>query len=939
MTSLAFLLQFGFLLRYEEPIYLVSAIISFLFALVIFTLRRNARILKDKEWTLPFALTFFVLSFMYLLRFVHRILLDVMPETSTEVIFDNVIGVLIYFCSGVTNFLFFVAGFQLVDGKWLVTIKDKLIGSAARKRALLALLCLLALIPFFKESPEARIPDSIFSVFALGLIGLGIYKRINYRHDKLMARIALWSSFLYIALIIVYTVSRYFETGSKELDLFAFLMSLFAKVGLFFPGYSLMLLISGPVEGIERLLMRDTQTQAGYLEIRDTVKAIREALGVRGVQLHIVLPRVSKNQVALYSYPPSTDSEDEKPQIFDYEENTDYDEVIKARRILTDYRDNHWLMRRIAKIRVPIFLHNSVVATLKAETGEESFTQDDQYKLSDIARSISLLVQAYREMSAQDEISQKLAQLQIDTKTYNIEEDVNKITAVIHEVLCPSTAGISIKAGFSEYEGVAPLNGAGEQSIRERLKWELSEEARTSEPAIGRISKELKISYSTDHEKDGKQTLGEFILALDPKGGEKEPLTLAENLFNSNAMSDLLTNALLNFIRGHLNQLTDILGVRLGGLEETNPEDWIKKVNKTAKDAKLLWAVASYSESDNLLGEAEAVGLVNELERSVKPDLKHGCEKLYLFSLGLPQHGTYHVIKKSLEETEQNLWFGVGRREFDRELDYISPWAFFIDQFCKIADAGLLRILNKRKEEEQKKAMAEFHGLATAAIATGTVMHQLVNLVRSLTSPMIALEVAIKHKRLRGSDRHRALILSLRRTGDQIDEVVKLFAGVVKPDEQQPCSLRQAIEQAKGLLESSLKRRGIVFDYEEVPEGVIIDVPFHVASAALANAVNNSREAIRDGHIKNGLIKIRMEENGHMYICHITDNGPGVPSPVQKTLFEGICKSDKPYSHGMGLYLSARSMRENGGDIRLTHPGPDPSTTFSIYFPKLRNTL
>jgi len=274
----------------------------------------------------------------------------------------------------------------------------------------------------------------------------------------------------------------------------------------------------------------------------------------------------------------------------------------------------------------------------------------------------------------------------------------------------------------------------------------------------------------------------------------------------------------------------------------------------------------------------------------------------------------------------------VSRPEFGLELCYTSPWKFFIDHFCEIANSALHRILITKEQEERKKQIVEFQGLATAAVTTGTVIHQLVNHVRNLTHPLTALEFAPRHGRLDGQ---KKFISYIRHASDQIDDLVRLFSGVVKPDERRPCTLDEVVGHALELLRDSLTGYAITIE-NRIQRGPILDVPFHVAATALVNVVNNAKDAIRDGHIRNGLIQISVEERENLFVCHITDNGLGVPQSVVKTLFRGASKSDKPYSHGIGLYLSAHSLRENGGDIVLTHPGPEPRTTFSICFPKVR---
>jgi signal transduction histidine kinase len=388
--------------------------------------------------------------------------------------------------------------------------------------------------------------------------------------------------------------------------------------------------------------------------------------------------------------------------------------------------------------------------------------------------------------------------------------------------------------------------------------------------------------------------------------------------------------------------VTKKLSLALSGLSEAKVSHWFKTVDETVRTAGLLWAVATQRDKDEMLGGEAA--LIQELEKQnrwVKKETRDN-DTSNLDTWLCPVEGTQsssasYVIKISLRETKQTLWLGVSNPTFELELDYLSPWAAFILRFGEIADIALQRIINRQDREKFEKEAADFHGLATTAIVTGTVIHQMVNQVRELTSPITILAEAIKSGRLKGNYNHKELISSLSDSAGQIEDLTKLFSGVTKPDDRRPCPLNEAVQYAVSLLRDSFARYNIRVD-PQVSSSHIVDVPFYVAAFTLANLLNNAKDAIRDGTVKEGLIEVRAEEaaSGKMILCHVTDNGPGVPKHMISHLFESSGKSDKPHGSGLGLYLSARSLREARGDIKLTYPGPDPRTTFTIHFPKQR---
>src|SRR5205085_553822 len=134
------------------------------------------------------------------------------------------------------------------------------------------------------------------------------------------------------------------------------------------------------------------------------------------------------------------------------------------------------LIQGRSRVTAPVLFHNSVIACLEAEIGEERFTEADRNNFERIATMISPAVQAYREMAALNKINQDLTRFQMGLISNDIEQDVNQITKIIHNVMSPLATGISIEIGFAAYRGVYSQDGHFEQLIKEQLDAELGEE-------------------------------------------------------------------------------------------------------------------------------------------------------------------------------------------------------------------------------------------------------------------------------------------------------------------------------------------------------------------------------------------------------------------------------------------------------------------------------
>jgi signal transduction histidine kinase len=976
----------NFLIDHKGVISFLSMTVSLLFALVVFSLSRRFKVLQEDKWVRRFAWAFFVLAVMFSIRFLMWILVALGHSKPPRYITYSA-AVSIAICSSLSNYFFFGVGLPLArKGR---RIRDEIlrllhISPAVGKYLVYLILFGVALVSAndaLKNVIWTRIPDVFLSALALVFVGIALNRNISFRRGPFMARVALLTAIGYAFLhlsygfhpLIAYRGWADWLVGSQEvlenkitkMDLIVFSIALVLKLGLFFPGYTLMLMIANPTGEVRRLLKSVTHESAEFLDDYGVVRSISEEIQASRVELYMKLPGTERDTVGCYRYPPKTEVT-ERPEEIQFDKRTDYGYVMSTAEDLLFHLVNYSdqvpeylrakLSPRSSVIAMPVFFHNGVIGCLKAELDDGKFTEADMQNIQRCAALLSPAVQDYREVDALNEISHRLTRLQIESAGYDIQEAANGVAKVTHDILAPLATGVSIEGGFCQYKAFLAQNDHYRARMKEQLDAAYEENISTSESEnLSWLPKRLKITSKlmnksqgvTSQESkrndaaDGEQFFGKLILATYKKWDKTKPPTLATNFFHRRVVSNLITEVLLNFVRGYLNEVTKQLGIALSGLSEAKVDYWFESVAATARNASLLWAVATQPDSEELMGQ-ETI-LVQNLEQVGRWEKKDSRDEntsnleVWLCKLESGQLQTSHVIKILLRETRQTLWLGIANPKFERELDYLSPWAAFILRFGEIADTALQRILNKQQRENFEKEAADFHGLSTTAIVTGTVIHQMVNQVRDLTSPLTTLEEAVKFGRLIGNERHKKLIFSLSKSAGQIEELTKLFSGITKPDDRRPCSLIEAVQYAINLLQDSFTRYDIKID-RQVSSKCIVDVPFYVAAFALANLLNNAKDAIRDGKVREGAIQIRAGEmeTGKMILVHVTDNGPGVPSRLIGHLFQSSGKSDKPHGSGLGLYLSARSLREARGDIKLTNPGPTPPTTFTIYFPKPR---
>lgn len=89
---------------------------------------------------------------------------------------------------------------------------------------------------------------------------------------------------------------------------------------------------------------------------------------------------------------------------------------------------------------------------------------------------------------------------------------------------------------------------------------------------------------------------------------------------------------------------------------------------------------------------------------------------------------------------------------------------------------------------------------------------------------------------------------------------------------------------------------------------------------AIWNLLRNAEEALRG--FENPEISVRIRENYAMAILEISDNGPGIPGKIRRSLFAFGTTYGKESRTGIGLYVSDRIIRAHGGRISVTVANP-----------------
>ncbi|HEY4046026.1 MAG TPA: HAMP domain-containing sensor histidine kinase [Acidobacteriaceae bacterium] len=110
------------------------------------------------------------------------------------------------------------------------------------------------------------------------------------------------------------------------------------------------------------------------------------------------------------------------------------------------------------------------------------------------------------------------------------------------------------------------------------------------------------------------------------------------------------------------------------------------------------------------------------------------------------------------------------------------------------------------------------------------------------------------------------------------------------------------------------------------------DIDTRSLESAIYNLLLNAcQAATRSTHVPE--IKVHLTETDERIYITISDNGPGIPASVRRTLFDPFVTVGKPDGTGLGLTLARRIAEEHGGSVWLVESNPG-KTVFTLSLTK-----
>jgi signal transduction histidine kinase len=107
----------------------------------------------------------------------------------------------------------------------------------------------------------------------------------------------------------------------------------------------------------------------------------------------------------------------------------------------------------------------------------------------------------------------------------------------------------------------------------------------------------------------------------------------------------------------------------------------------------------------------------------------------------------------------------------------------------------------------------------------------------------------------------------------------------------------------------------------------------NLGSAIYNLLLNACQAATHSTHLPE--VKVHLVEVDERIHVTISDNGPGIPASVRRTLFDPFVTAGKPNGTGLGLTLARRIAEEHGGSVCLEESSPQ-RTVFTLSLTKNR---
>lgn len=332
----------------------------------------------------------------------------------------------------------------------------------------------------------------------------------------------------------------------------------------------------------------------------------------------------------------------------------------------------------------------------------------------------------------------------------------------------------------------------------------------------------------------------------------------------------------------------------------------------------------------NLTGEA-----INELDQA-KNELEDRGNKLR--ELASQSNARFNEIFKVNSELKEKIEFlqnlastlSIRNEELEKKNQELERQKAENTRLAADLRRNLEKVVLKEKEieiqrdqlerqvNEKTDELIKSQKLAIIGELASRMAHDLRNPLSTIKNVVELMEnkqkIRIEEKIMYYGKLHRAI----ERISHQVDDVLEY--GKATQLNLRTEYISQIINQ---IISDSNFSPSIKFSVEKSDVKANIDV--RKMEAVFTNLLINAAQAIND----NGIINVRILDNGSNVMIAVEDSGPGIPENIMPKIFDPLFTT-KQTGTGLGLSICKRIVEQHGGSITAKNS----PTTFLIRLPK-----
>ncbi|HEV3146811.1 MAG TPA: ATP-binding protein [Gemmataceae bacterium] len=274
----------------------------------------------------------------------------------------------------------------------------------------------------------------------------------------------------------------------------------------------------------------------------------------------------------------------------------------------------------------------------------------------------------------------------------------------------------------------------------------------------------------------------------------------------------------------------------------------------------------------------------------------------FAFGLGLARMVSRSIFRLSVRVQD------IAQR-LDRD---VASVAIVADGNVEGLDRQLQHVLKRVEEvtertQQHQREMLRAEQLASVGQLAAGVAHEVRN---PLTSIKMLIEMALRQRDPKPLTADDLRVIHTEVT--RLERTVQGFLDLARlPTPQRAeCDLREAVEQAIGLLRARARQQGVEIINRSPPHAVNAFVDCEQLRTVLVNLGLNALDAMPQG----GRLEFNLADHPEGARLRVTDTGPGIAPEIAERLFTPFA-STKATGTGLGLSISRRIVEEHGGSL------------------------